>query len=308
MIFTNENFNLYMGKYKKYVDEVSLLHNYPSNITHLLYVIVPAFVEKYGFKQEHLILNMFKDTTIIIEDRGDIVYQAAFSRKLKYISDKYKTDKYVFLYNYQRADLMQLLDNLIHEFNHAINSIQNEIRCDQDLVYLRTGLTYLIYDKKTLQPVSKQEDAVLEEIINTKQTEMILSCIASFSQYNVLDTEISNIIFIVQQSILGSYRSGAYYLQATVCQRLLENKTFVHTLENLRLQGEIDDLANWFDMIVGKEGSFEKIESLLAQTLELEKELHKAKWFKKAKMQKIMKLSGELFSIINVFNENCNFK
>lgn len=307
MTFTNDTFNLYLEKYKMFVDGLADIKKYPENILHLLYVVVPAFVFKYGIKYERIILNMFREVNFVIDDREDLVHQAAFSRILKCVDGIYKTDKYVVLYNYKNADLMQLLDNLIHEFNHAVNSIQNEISWDEEFVYLRTGITYLSYDRKSLNASSKQEDVVLEEIINTRQTEMILEVIASFSKYHVKDSEIANILYVVSGSV-GVYKSGAYYLETTICKRLLENKTFIYTLEQLRFRGEVMDFPEWFDTITGIKGSFNKVEKLLSNTLYLERSLSSVRYFKKRKVSKILEFSHELMGIINLFNQNCNFK
>ena len=59
---------------------------------------------------------------------------------------KYYTDKAIVLNQYKNASLIDMLDNIIHEFNHAVNSMINEIKYDDKIVGMRTGLSYMIYD------------------------------------------------------------------------------------------------------------------------------------------------------------------
>lgn len=308
MNFTNEEFMLYLNKYRSFVDEISLKYNYTNNISHLLYVIVPAFVFKYGIREERYILDIFRNVPVIIRDRGDLVYQASFSRNLRIVSGEYVSDKCIYLYNYQDISLMQLLDNLVHEFNHAVNSIKNEVSFDEKHVYLRTGLTNILYDKNTLKSVNTKGNIILEEVINTKQTEMIIHLISEFSKYEIDDSEIENIIYSVKKWDTGLYKSKSYYLEAIVCKKLLENRTFISTLENLRYQGEVLDLDGWFDNITGEVGSFKLLSELLNKTIKLEEELVNTKWFKKSKINKINSHIREVLDIIDKFNNNCNYR
>lgn len=309
MNFTNDEFMLYLNKYRSFVDEVSLKYGYTNNISHLLYVIVPAFVFKYGLREEKYILDIFRNIPIIISDRGDLVYQASFARNLRQVNGEYMSDKCIYLYNYENISLMQLLDNLVHEINHAVNSIKNEITFDSNYVYLRTGLTNIIYNKSTLKSVGNQGNMILEEIINTRQTELLIDLIADFSKYEISDTEIANIVYSVKNFDFGnSYKSHSYYLEATVCKKLLENKTFINTLENLRYQGEVSELDSWFDNITGEAGSFKKLGELLSKTIKLEEEFVNAKWFKKAKINKIRFHIKEVVELVEKFNINCNYR
>ena len=42
--------NLIIEKERVYIDQISDKYNYDDNIRHLLYIIIPAFIIKYGFK------------------------------------------------------------------------------------------------------------------------------------------------------------------------------------------------------------------------------------------------------------------
>ena len=54
------NSNSVIEREKEYIDEISNRYDYDSNIRHLLYIIIPAFIIKYGLDKEKLVLNTFK--------------------------------------------------------------------------------------------------------------------------------------------------------------------------------------------------------------------------------------------------------
>lgn len=300
--------NELMSHCKKAVDSLTFQYHYPSNISHLLYLIVPAFIIKYGLSNERYILKCFEQIPILIQDRKDQIYQAYYSSIPYMEGETLSTVKGIVLNNYQNIELMQLLDNLVHEFNHAINSINYEILVDQDRVKIRTGLTYIIYNRHTLEPIEKEESAIVEEIINTKQTELIIDIIHSFYNYELMDTEIVNTLYSIHSSIQQNYQSDAYLLQSLVCRSLMQNKTFISTLENLRFKGEIEGVDSWFDSITGISQSFQKLIHILNLTLQLQLDLEAKKGIRFLKINKIRSLNEEAMYIVERFNQNCNYR
>ena len=309
MILTKDNINSFLNKYIVFVNKISDYYNYDNNIKHLLYLIVPGFVAKYGAANEKFILNCFEKTKIYISEAENNIITATFNRILKKDGSSYCTEKYIILNQYKKASFTNLFDNIIHEFNHAVNSIHNEILEKDDHLYIRTGLTYIIYDKNTLKPISKEDNSIIEEIINTKQTEMLIDIINSFNQYPIHDREISNTLYSIGNSITNKrYRSGAYLLQSLLCQELMNNKTFIATLENLRFHGHVEDIQGWFDQITGIEGSFSKLVQLLSETLTLQLDISKKKGIKFLKVNKIKKMTKEALEIVRLFDQNCNYR
>ena len=145
MKHSKEFINNLINQEIEFSNQLSLKYHYPENITHLLYVIVPAFILKYGNKQ--LLEKCFSSVPILINDKQDQVYQAYYFSKPLYDNNEIITTKGIVLKNYKNIGLMQLLDNLVHEFNHAVNSIQNEIKIEDDIL-IRTGVSYNYFDKK----------------------------------------------------------------------------------------------------------------------------------------------------------------
>ncbi len=291
----------------KFSDSLSHLYHYPDNITHLLYIIIPSFILKYGMNYRNLIEKCFSSVSIIIDDKQDKIYQAYYFSQPTLKNGEYQVLKGIVLNNYQNIGLMQLLDNLIHEFNHAINSFQNEILVD-DNIKLRTGLVYHYFDKKTLKLLNKSENVMIEEIVNTKQTEEIINIIRTLSDYHIENTTITNTLYSIYHSIDSNYRSNSYFLESLVCQKLLQNKTFFSTIEILRFEGQLEDIYHFFDSIVGKEGSLLLLSKYLTQSLELQKQLSHTKWFKQSKINKIKEMNQKALDIVLKFDKHTIYK
>lgn len=306
MNYDNNYINNLIETEISFSDNLALKYNYPDNITHLLYIIIPAFILKYGINNIKLIEECFSNVPILINDKQDKIYQAYYFSNPKYVNNEIITTKGIVLNNYNKIGLMQLLDNLIHEFNHAINSIQNEIKKDTNIL-IRTGINYNSFDNK-LNFIKKGEEIILEEVINTKQTEIIIDIIKGFNNYDINSTVIKNTLYSVYHSIDSNYRSNSYLLEVIVCHKLLENKTFLSTLETLRFEGEVSEIHHFFDSIIGKKGSLLELCKYLNKILELQKSLLDTKWFKFIKINKIKEYNSKALDIVERFNENTIYK
>ena len=88
----------------------------------------------------------------------------------------------------------------------------------------------------------------------------------------------------------------------------MKNKTFIPTIENLRFNGNVQDIDKWFDNITGMVGSYQKLTVLLEQILDEETVLTKAKWFKNYRINKIREKMNRVMDIIQKYEQNCIFK
>ena len=231
--------------------------------------------------------------------------KAFYNSKPIYEGDKYKTIKYMVLQNYNETNLIDLYDNLVHEFNHAINSCVNEIKVGKNYLYLRTGLTYRVYRKKDLSFVRKDPSYMLEEIINTEQTSEIINIIKGFDQNN---PNIANTIYAINSETGYKYNSNSYFLEGYVCKQILENKTFIRTLETLRINWDVYDIGKWFDNITGEDGSYKELIRLLNDIYNLELQYANKKYFKSFTLGKIKDVSRSIMRIVNKFNNNVVYK
>lgn len=309
MNISQDNINQFLEKYIHFVDKISYKHSYPDNIRHLLYLIVPSFVIKYGVSNESLILKCFEEVVVYISGTENQVVTASFNRKLYIDEGECKTKKYIIINEYKSASLTNLIDSIVHEYNHAINSINNEISYDDKYVKLRTGLGYLIYDKTTLKFISKSKESCLEEVINTEQTEEIVNIIDSFGGYKINNIEFSNMLYALRNEInSNSYVSDAYYFQSYICENLMKNKTFTPTICNLRFKGFIESIPELFDDVIGKKGSYAYFCSLLEEIYNLEIKYNKTTIFKKIIFNKLKNKASKVISLIEEYDNKCIYK
>lgn len=308
MEYSNDFVNRLIEEEITYSNKLSSIYNYPDNITHLLYLIIPAFIIKYGVNYRSLIENCFLSVPVLIDDKQDQTYQAYYFSKPVFKEDKYNLLKGIVLNNYYNIGLMQLLDNLVHEFNHAVNSMQNEFE-EGEYLSVRTGIVYNYFDKKSLKFIRKGKENLLEEVINTKQTESIINIIRSFTEYQINNSTVLSTLYSVYHSVDSSYRSNSYFLESIVCKKLLENKTFLSTMETLRINGEVKDIHNFFDTIVGKDGSLLELSGYLEESLlEQEKLANSNSIFKKHRINKIKNINKKAISIVQKFDQNTIYK
>lgn len=289
-------------KYLPFVEQLSTKYKYDNNIKHLLHLIIPAFISKYKYK-EQLILDTFNNTPIIISNKKSETISAYYTSIPKYENENIITKKYIIINNYEKISLVNLLDNLVHEFNHAINSYKKEITIKNNILYIRTGLTYITYTIPILTPKEKLPSYILEEIINTKQTETIIDTIKNYTDTS-LDF-IANTIYALNNETQTNYKSNAYYLETHLLNKLISNKTFFYTLENLRIEGNIEDIEYWFNNITQIKNSYNSMINTLNQIINLELKLSKTKYLKNHYISKIKSLSKDIFYIIDTFNDNC---
>lgn len=311
MNINQENINLILNKYALFVDSLCQKKEYHPNVKHLLYVIISAFVVKYGISQERMILKCFESTDIIVTDNKNKNISAYFTRNLNFRmvdgNKEYYSEKYVVINNFNNTLYLDMIDSIVHEFNHAVNSMNNEILYDENYVSLRTGLSYVKYLKTDLNnAVSKDESSILEEIINTKQTEEIINIMINFSNYDIENAEISNIVKgLNAENGNKLYNSNAYFLQSYICKQLVQNRTFISTIEKLRSDGNVEYIDEWFDNILGEKGKYRELYMLLDEILKLEIKYSESKIFKNHKLSRIRLKSKMLLSIVNKFNNNC---
>lgn len=297
--------NLIIQKEKPVIDDICQKYGYDVNIQHLLYVIIPAFIIKYGLNKENIIINAFKDIRILITNEADKFVKAYYTSKPRKIGTEIQTVKYMVLQNYEGTNLVDLIDNIVHEFNHAINSYINEIKVTKSYIYLRTGLTFRIYKKEDLSFLKKDPSYLLEEIINTKQTEEVINIIKGFDQKN---KDISNTVYAINSETNHKYSSNSYYLEGYICKQILTNRTFINTLANLRITGEVYDINKWFDNITGEEGSYNELITLLSKIYSLEIEYTNRKILKGITLNKIRSISKKIMRIVNTFDKNVNYR
>ena len=306
MNLSNELINSLIEEAKVFIDNELDIYNYSSDIKHLLTLIIPAFIIKYELKNKNKILTTFKEVPLIETKEDDKSHQAFYTSIPKYKDNKVITKKFIVLKHYQNKELIELIDNIIHEYNHALNSYENEIKITKNYIYSRTGLSYAKYDKN-LKYIGIDNKQILEEILNTKQSEDIMNIIKEMSNYEINDYSTKTTLYSVNTIIDSKYSSNAYSLQTIFLKKLSDNRTFYNTLSNLRFTGNIEEISYLFDNSVGTKGSYDRLINILNEVTKLEEEYSSA-FFKKAKLAKIKSLYNEINRLIDLFNNNYHYK
>ena len=80
-------------KTKVSIDNLNTKFRYPENIGHLLHLIIPAFILKYGLSEEHKILRIFESVPILIRDEHNEREQAFYTSMPKLQDGHIVTDK-----------------------------------------------------------------------------------------------------------------------------------------------------------------------------------------------------------------------
>jgi len=291
--------------YKKYQNFTSKLnYELDKDISYLLPIIILAFVLKYGLNNETLILKILTDIKINVSSIIDEQKLAYYKREIILINNKLFLKKEIVINKSKYKRTGSLLDSIIHEINHVINSYNNEIEEVDNLIYLRSGISYSIFKKENNKiTLFKTSNKILEEVINSKQTEEIIDIINSFSKYNEFILEIDNILYSLNQEMKNNYKSNAYYLEKEIVKDLLNNKSFFVSISNFRLKGNIKDIYSWFDSITNKENSFIDLNNLLDNLYEkeLDYSLTKFKILKNLKLIKIKNLINEIKKYTSLF-------
>ena len=282
--------NFLLSKYSDDIDRICNKYKYDVNIKHLIKLILVLFITKYGIKNEKAIISCFENTKIIVNNAKRTFEEAYFYRTLIYI-DTYEIYKYIVINEFKKETYIDLIDTIIHEFNHVANSINNEIMIDEKYV------------------IGKTQEFVLEEIINTKQTEEIINLINNIDINNIRSIEFKNFISVIKNEIKEkTYSSKAYFLESKIMQDLLNNKTFISTLENLRFLGKINDIEDWFDSIVGKKGEYKRLNINLNEIINLEDEYLKKIFSRFIIKYKLKNRVNTVKQIVNEFNNSCNYR
>lgn len=308
MNIDQSNINIFLNKYIGFVDEISDSFLYDNNIKHLLYLIVPAFVYKYGIQNESLVLNCFKNVRVVVLNQDNKNVFASFNRGLKKNDNGYYTNKYISIYNYKNNKLTTLIDNIVHEFNHAINSINNEIILNDSCVLVRSGISISYYDKD-MHFVKKSKDICLEEVVNTAQAEEIINIINDFGRYSIDNVEFNNTLFSLKNEISSSskYESDAYGYLKYVCKELINNRSFYSTINNFRLSGNIFEVDLFFNDVVGSNNGYKKLINLLDDLYSLIKKYDNT-IFKSLVLNKIKSKSNSIIDLIRIYDSNCNYR
>lgn len=298
--------NYLIKKYKGFVEELSKKYDYSENIKHVLLLIVPLFIYKYKIENEEIVLSVFLDTPIIINNKDFGPLKASYVFDLVK-NEEIKLNKKIIINNYKNINVLELFDSIVHEYMHAINSKINYYKKENNIIYIRIGLSYVLYDNN-FNLVGKNKKYILEEIINTKETELFINMINSLSFDFALEEEVYNLISSLKRMFMDGYKTKAYILQMHICREIVNNRSFYNTIVNFRFKGELEDVDKWFDQFTGVKDSYNILNDELVNIFELSKLYDKKRFFKKRVVRRIRISNDKIQGILNKFSEGSIYR
>ena len=292
----NNMFKTILNESIDFIDSELTIYNYSTDIKHLLYIIIPAFIIRYEYKNKNKIFQVFREVPLIETSENNKRFQAYYTSYPYKNNNKILTRKYILVRHYKDKPLIDFKSNVRSNWE------------TKKRIYIRTGLSYALFDRNSLKPLGIDDKNILEEILNTKQTEEVVDIINNFNKNELNNFDISNTLYSINNTIDNQYKSNAYSLQKTFTKNLTNNKTIINILSNMRFNGNIDEIPKFFDDIVGKENSYNDLIYILNESSRLEREYANSKFFKKIKLNKIKSLYKKANIIIDNFNNNYHFK
>ena len=303
MNINQNNINLLFNNYISFVDDLSKKNNYNDNVKNLLYILIPAFISKYGVGKEPQILNTFENILINIKE------ESIFTRELIKEQNEYKTNKTITIKPFTTSSLSKILDSTVSLFNKAVNSINEEIIEDDNYIYVREGLNYYIYNKKDLSFIKKNDNNVFEELLNISQCEEILKIIASFKNYEIENNDISSFIYELNYEFDNILlESNAYYVQKQICYDLMNSKLLIPSVNKYRFKGNIKEIEKKFDDVLRKPNSYKKFNELLNNIHELIIKCDENKSLKDEYLNDIKESVKELTDIVKEYELKSIFR
>ena len=149
---------------------------------------------------------------------------------------------------------------------------------------------------------------MLEEVINTIQTEEIINTILEINTEYVNNLKLKGIINGLQMELKKQkFKSKAYSLESVILDELVKNRTFINTVKELRIAGEVEQIEDWFDSITKINGSYNKLNQSLRDIIVLEERMQRSKISKIITIKKIRREASTIRKIVGEFNKNCNY-
>lgn len=233
----------------KYKDKIFLIEKIFNDID----IIIKKDSIKNMLKKNKIDIVSYDDDEL--EDGYDTTY-AISSLGYTFILEDNEFVKYQdkpFIVCNSNCNNNDLLNSFIHEFNHLIKSSINSIEVN-DLEYcVRCGIGFF-----HCKYIEKDDDLdyykyyeVLDEVINVIETTEMMENLLLLPNIDSYD---------IDQDNLGV--DSGYDVCVELIRPLWSNPTFRSLIEDNIIDGEVDNIINGFDKILG-EGSFDKITDYL---------------------------------------------
>ena len=260
MFETDEVVNQLFDYSKCMVDSLTKKNSQDEDIKNILYLVFAGMVSYYGYENINDICKAFsnkfiydskrqffkyiKDKNIKVSNINDTMgtFIQRASLKNTPFGDYYNVDNTIFIFKSVFYDMIELIDTVVHEYNHLLNSLNKPIVDIDSKIYLRCGLRLTSFDEKN-NPVYNYN---IEEGMNVLQTMQIVNKILYFSNFSIKDKKLADILNHIKNSDYNSKGHG-YESVINLIGPLYQNSSFKSLVNSTRITGNVKTFSDYFD-------------------------------------------------------------
>ena len=270
MFYTDEACNDLLNYSKVLVDQINKSKKCPQELKVLQYVIFAGMISYYGFEYVDTIFKAFAAPNFYYTNsslneimKSNNIFDPSVEKSIKNGDveafvllrfgknglGKLYVNRDIYIIDGVDTKPDELVEKVIHEINHVVNSINNPICIKSGNEVVRSGLSVIgIVD-------SLRSYNMLEESVNVLQSAEIMEHILAFTQCDIKDSEIKRLLDKIKYAF-GSKREGLGYEAIVPAVRpLYLNPEFKKVVKRQRMVGRIVPIKANFERKVG-EGSY----------------------------------------------------
>lgn len=149
------------------------------------------------------------------------------------------------------------LEMVTHEIRHALMGYYNTNKLLDDITYyMRSGLQESFYTKDDTTKegfILKQQGTILDEVLNTYISELLVNRIKSFSKYNIENGNLRGYLKTIKTSQPdGNYRSIGHHNDVKLFYPVLQQQMFINLVNQHQFDGDLDIIKDFIESITDK--------------------------------------------------------
>lgn len=268
----SNKFNKLLSEKYFLLSDVAQKYNYNDELLNMITFIYLSFYMDFGKRCDYPLYDLFNRVRIIYE-RGtvaDIALKNGFGKvpsgsaavtvfvpNLRVFKDSsLKQNPQTIILGTHVEDYLATpvlkLEMLAHEIRHALMGYYNtNILLDENTYYMRSGLKEMFYSRDgdvEERFSTKVLGTILDEIMNTFITELLVNRIMSFKKYAIEDKNLKRYLdSLTTNQPDGKYRAIGYNSEVRLLYPLLLNEIFISLVNQHQFDGEIDLIKRFIE-------------------------------------------------------------
>lgn len=263
----NKEVNDLLNYSKKMIDQINLCKEIPcpDELRKLEYLTFAGLYYFYGVEHFNEVFQAFLGTEFIYckDNVSDVLrkYTNHSPDEIEMLSSPntpgffyfdFDSDgimrRKIFVFENEEHSYGEILECIVHEVNHAVNSVNNVLVEHDDYISVRTGLSTAIFcDGENFF----EDKKALEEVYNQLQTIDIVDHIFDFSQYDIEDSDIKESFDHLKSDHPYGYTCKGYVSLRSILRPLYDDDNFNLIVRENRLEGSLDKIEEAFDSRTG---------------------------------------------------------